>query len=76
MRDYQQEIKSNPAKLYYKRAYKKINDYKNKGIVSEEVYKQWIPVAKGKLNDCLEGKIQVEDLEKWLSNNARGVRRP
>ncbi|MDD3416823.1 MAG: DUF6076 domain-containing protein [Lachnospiraceae bacterium] len=76
MRDYQQEIKGNPAKLYYKRAYKKINDYKNKGIVSEEVYKQWIPVAKGKLNDCLEGKITVEDLEKWLSDNARGVRRP
>lgn len=74
MRDYQQEIKSNPAKLYYKRAYKKINDYKNRGIVSEEVYKQWIPVAKKKLNDCLEGKIQVEDLEKWLSDNARGVR--
>ena len=26
MRDYQQDIRSNPAKLYYKRAYKKIND--------------------------------------------------
>jgi|BioPla2DNA2_1021312.scaffolds.fasta_scaffold02552_5 hypothetical protein len=37
---------------------------------------QWIPVAKEKLNDYLEGKIQVEELEKWLLDNTRGVRRP
>lgn len=42
MRDYQQEIKNSPAKLLHKRAYKKMNDHKNKGIVREEVYKQWI----------------------------------
>lgn len=75
MRDYQQEIKNSPAKLLHKRAYKKMNDYKNKRIVREEVYKQWIPVAKQKLNDCLDGKMTVSELEQWLSNNARGVRK-
>ena len=75
MKDYQQEIKNNPARLAHKRAYKKINDYKNKGIVSEAVYSEWIDAAKGKLTDCLSGKLSIIDFEQWLSINARGVRK-
>lgn len=74
MKDFQEKIKSNPANLAYRKAYKKINDYKNKGTVTEKTYKEWIPVAKAKLNDCLNEKIPLADFELWLQKNARGVK--
>ena len=63
--------KKNSDELFkeYRREYKKRFNWIKAGKISPGTFYAWSAVAKGKRDECAEGKMNLEEFKKWLSES-------
>lgn len=63
--------KKNSDELFkeYRREYKKRFNWIKAGKISPGMFYAWSAVAKGKRDECAEGKMSLAELKKWLADS-------
>ena len=52
-----------------RREYKKRFNWIKAGKISPGIFYAWSATAKGKRNECVDGKMSFEEFKKWLSES-------
>ena len=66
---YEKRTMENPAVREYKRSYKAHNARIRYGSMSREEFNEWSREARQRRDDCIAGKISLEDFVEWLDSD-------
>ena len=69
LRLYEKKIFSEPAIKEYKRSYKAHNARIRYGIMTREEFNAWSQEARRKRDDCVAGKLSLEEFVAWLDSD-------
>ena len=65
---FRKKHKATPAEKVFNRAYKTFYSRMSAGKLSKELFKEWSKDARQKRDECISGKITIEDFERWIIN--------
>ncbi len=68
---YEKTLFENPANKEYKRAYKTRNARIRRGLMTRDEFNAWAEEARQRRDECLDGKITLEELIAWLDQDKR-----
>ena len=66
---YEKKLYEDPAIKEYKRSYKAHNARIRYGLMTREQFKAWSVEARQKRDQCLAGKLSLEDFIAWLDRD-------
>jgi len=69
VRIYQSRQLENPAVKLFTKSYKTHNARVRYGTLTHEQFAEWSKEARAKRDECVSGKLSLEDLQEWLDNH-------
>ncbi len=69
LRIYQSRQLENPAVTLFSKSYKTHNARVRYGTLTHEQFAVWSKEARAKRDECVSGRLSLEDLQEWLDTH-------